>query len=220
MKRNFLTEKELRDIAPGSPCYVEKGTCLTPLALEMAAQRGNAIIECDSSEEINRLKAYDKRLALGAVETGGELRAKIKFLLRDNGYLVCECGATHSKDDPGNALGVVHLVQTGQACRGIWLDRDGIGSCVLANKCPGIRAVHCYDRLTARISRERHDANFLVLAEPLLDADLAALIVTTWLSTPFAGDRHRKEISLLEEVEKKFLRETIVAIPGDCTCAL
>ena len=220
MKRNFLTEKELRNVAPGSPCYVEKGTCLTPLALEIAAQRGNAIIECDSPAEINRLKAYDKRLALGAREPGGELQEKIKILLQDSGYLVCECGAEPSKDEPGNALGVVQLVQTGQACLGIWLDRDGIGSCILANKCPGIRAVHCYDRLTARISRERHGANLLVLAEPLLDADLAVMIVTTWLHTPFAGDRHRKEVWLLEEVEKKFLRETIVAIPGDCSCAL
>ena len=220
MKRNFLTEKELRRIAPGSPCYVEKGTYLTPLALEIAAQRGNTIIECESSEEVNRLKADNQRLALGAAEPNGELRQKIKFLLQDNGYLVCECESDHSEDDPNSVLGVAHLVQTGQACRGIWLDRDGIGSCILANKCPGIRAVHCYDRLTAKISREHHGANILVLAEPLLDADLATLIVTTWLNTPFAEDRHRKQAALVEEVEKKFLRETIVAIPGDCSCAL
>lgn len=220
MKRNFLTEKELRSIAPGSPCYVEKGTHVTPLALEMAAQRGNAIIECDSPEEINRLKAYNQRLALGAAEQGGGLLQKIKLLLQDNDYLVCECGTDQTEEDPGGILGVAHFVQTGQACRGIWLDRDGIGSCILANKCPGIRAAHCYDRLTARISRERHGANILVLAEPLLDADLATLIVTTWLHTPFAGDRHRRQAARVEEVEKKFLRETVVAIPGDCSCAL
>ena len=220
MRRTFLTEKELRNLAPGSPCYVVKGTCLTPLALEFAAQRGNAIIECDTPEEIQRLKAFDKRLALGAAPSQRELGRKIRNLLQENGYLVCECGARSSPDEPGNVLGVVQLVQSGQVCSGIWVDEDGIGSTILANKCPGIRAVHCWDRQTARISRERHGANLLVLADPGLDADLAAMVVTTWLSAAFARAGHSPEITLLEEVEKKNLRETIVAVPGDCSCAL
>ena len=220
MKRTFLTEKELRNLAPGSPCYVVKGTCFTPLALEFAAQRGNAIIECDTPEEIQSLKAFDKRLALGAAPSQRELERKTRSLLQENGYLVCECGAGSSPDEPGNVLGVVQLIQSGQVCSGIWVDEDGIGSTILANKCPGIRAVHCWDRQTARISRERHGANLLVLADPGLDADLAAMVVTTWLSAAFAGAGHSPEISLLEEVEKKNLRETIVAVPGDCSCAL
>ena len=220
MKRTFLTEKELRNIAPGSPCYVVKGTCFTPLALEFAAQRGNTIIECDTPEEIQRLKAFDKRLALGSTPPQRELGQKIRSLLQENGYLVCECGAKDSPGEPGNVLEIVQLVQSGQVCRGIWVDEDGIGSTILANKCPGIRAVHCCDRQTARISRERHGANLLVLADPGLDIDLAAMLTTTWLSAAFARAKHSREISLLEEVEKKYLRETIVAVPGDCSCAL
>ena len=220
MKRTFLTEKELRNIAPGSPCYVVKGTRLTPLALEIAAQRGNAIIECETPEEIQRLKAFDKRLALGAAPPQRDLGEKVRSLLQENGYLVCECGGENTPEDPGNILGVAQLVQSGQVCSGIWLDGDGIGSTILANKCPGIRAVHCCDRQTARISRERHGANLLVLADPGLDADLAAMVVTTWLSAAVARGRHNQEISLLEEVERKYLRETIVAVPGDCSCAL
>ena len=220
MKRTFLTEKDLRNIAPGSPCYVVKGTCLTPLALEFAAQRGNTIVECDTPEEIQRLKAFDKRLALGAAASQRELARKIRSLLQENGYLVCECGPKDSPDEPVHVLGVAQLVQSGRVCCGIWLDEDGIGSTILANKCPGIRAVHCCDRQTARISRERHGANLLVLADPGLDADLAGMLVTTWLSATFARGRRNREISLLEEVERKYLRETVVAVPGDCSCAL
>lgn len=220
MKRTFLTEKELRNIAPGSPCYVVKGTCLTPLALEIAAQRGNTIIECDTPEEIQRLKAFDKRLALGATPSQRGLERKIRSLLQENGYLVCDCDAKSSPGEPSGVLEVARLVQSGQTCSGIWVDENGIGSTILANKCPGIRAVHCCDRQTARISRERHGANLLVLADPGLDADLAATLVTTWLSATLARSRHSREISLLEEVEKKYLRETIVAVPGDCSCAL
>lgn len=220
MRQTFLTEKELRDTPPGSPCYVVKGTRLTPLALEIAAERGNAIVECDTLEEIQRLKAFDKRVALGAAPSRRELERTIRSLLQENGFLVCECGAENSPEDPANVLGVAQMVQSGQVCSGIWVDEDGIGSSILANKCPGIRAVHCCDRQTARISRERHGANLLVLADPGLDADLAATLVTTWLSAAFARARHSRETSLLEEVEKKYLRETIVAVPGDCSCAL
>ena len=220
MQQTFLTEKELRDTPPGSPCYVVKGTRLTPLALEIAAERGNAIVECDTLEEIQRLKAFDKRVALGAAPSRRELGWAIRSLLQENGYLVCECGAENSPEDPANVLGVAEMVQSGQVCSGIWADEDGIGPTILANKCPGIRAVHCCDRQAARISRERHGANLLVLADPGLDADLAATLVTTWLSAAFARAGHSPEISLLEEVEKKYLRETIVAVPGDCSCAL
>ena len=220
MKRTFLTENELRNIAPGSPCYVVKGTFLTPQALEIAAQRGNAIIECNTPEEIHNFKSFDKRLALGATSSQRELGHKIRRLLQEDGYLVCEDGTKNSADDPKNILEVTQLVQSGQVCSGIWLDGDGIGSTILANKCPGIRAVHCCDRQTARISRERHGTNVLVLADPGLNAELAAMMVTTWLGTAFDKSRNNQEISLLEEVEKKYLRETIVAVPGDCSCAL
>jgi len=222
MKRKFLTEKELKRIAPGAPCYVAKGTCLTPLAQEVAAQRQNAIIECDTLEEITQLKPYDKRLALGSYHQGRELQEKLSRLLKENDYLVCDCSdqSDPSPDCTNPILRVANLVQTGKAHRGILVDRDGIGSCIVANKIPGIRAAHCYDRLTAKNSREHHDVNLLVLAGPLLNPDLASLIVTTWLNTHFARGPNQKVNSLVEEVEKKFLRDTIIAIPGDCSCAL
>lgn len=222
MKRKFLTEKELKRIAPGAPCYIAKGTCLTPLAQEVAIQRQNAIIECDSLEEMTRLKPYDKRLALGAYHQGRELQEKLTLLLQENDYLVCDCSADSDprSDYSEPTLRVANLVQTGKAHRGILVDRDGIGSCIVANKIPGIRAAHCYDRLTAKNSREHHDVNLLVLAGPLLNPDLAGLIVTTWLNTHFTRGPHQKVSSLVEEVEKKYLRDTIVAIPGDCSCAL
>ena len=45
----------------------------------------------------------------------------------------------------------------------IVIDSAGIGSSIAANKVPGARAALCYDRATARNSREHNDANMLSL---------------------------------------------------------
>jgi len=44
-----------------------------------------------------------------------------------------------------------------------WVDSPGIGSSIAANKSPGSAAALCYDRATARNSREHNDANVLSL---------------------------------------------------------
>ena len=44
---------------------------------------------------------------------------------------------------------VAKLVAGGTAARGVIIDGAGIGSCMAANKVPGIRAALCYDRASA-----------------------------------------------------------------------
>lgn len=220
MKRKFLTENELKRVSPGSPYYVEKGTYLTPLAQDVARQRNNPIIECESLDEIKSLRTNNKTLAIAANSHGRILKESVMSLVKDIGYLVYNCGTSNddSVDYPDSVLEVLTLIQTGKAGSGILVDSDGIGSCVIANKVCGIRAAHCYDRTTATSSREDHNTNLLVLAAPLLDLDLANLIVTTWLDTPFSEKNH--QTTLIEQVEKKLSQQTVVAIPGDCSSAL
>jgi ribose 5-phosphate isomerase B len=146
----------------------------------------------------------------------------LKIFLKDAGYQVQDCGA-HSQDAvdyPDLALKVAIAVKTGQALLGIMVDGVGTGSCIVANKVPGIRAAHCYDRLTARNSREHNDANVLTLGGQVLQPDQATLIVSTWLNTPFAGGRHQRRVSKIEQTEQQFFKDTVTAIAGDCSCAL
>jgi len=91
---------------------------------------------------------------------------------------------------------------------------------MVANKVPGIRAAHCYDRLTARNSREHNDANVLTLGGQVLQPDQATLIVNTWLNTIFAGGRHQRRVSKIEQAEQLFLKDSVTAVAGDCSCAL
>jgi ribose 5-phosphate isomerase B len=222
MNRRVLTEQDVKRLLPGSPCYVEAGTILTALAREMAHQRENTIVECANAEELASLKAYTGRIALGADHTGWTLREQLKPFLQENGYLVLDCGSHNHEivDYTDVALQVARLLKAGKAHRGIMIDSVGTGSCMVANKVPGIRAANCYDRLTAQNCREQDDANLLTLGGQLINFDLATSIVSTWLNTPFAGGQQQKRISKIEEVEQQFLQAAVVALPGDSSCAL
>jgi ribose 5-phosphate isomerase B len=222
MNRPVLTEADIKRLKPGSPCYVLKGTLVTALARELAAERQSEIVECDSLAEVANLKATDRRIALGADHGGWALKEELKVFLEENGYVVLDCGTVGSDavDYPDFALKVAKAVKGGQAFRGIMIDGIGTGSCIVANKVPGIRAAHCYDRLTARNSREHNDANVLTLGGQVLGIEQATLVVSTWLSTEFAGGRHHRRILKMEQVEQQFLKDSVIAIEGDCTCAL
>jgi ribose 5-phosphate isomerase B len=83
------------------------------------------------------------------------------------------------------------------------IDTAGIGSSIAANKVPGARAALCYDRVTARNSREHNDANILSLGARLIPAEMAREVVAVWLETPFAGGRHQRRVDKIRAIEER-----------------
>jgi len=143
-------------------------------------------------------------VALGADHGGYPLKETLKKHLEEKGYSVVDCG-THSTDAvdyPDFARAVAALVGEGKAWRGIMIDGAGIGSCMAANKIPGVRASMCYDHATANNAREHNDANVLTLGAGLIGTNLAKEIVDTWLTTPFAGGRHAKRVEKIMVLEQ------------------
>lgn len=150
-----------------------------------------------------------KSVALGADHGGYPMKENLKSFLIELGYSVVDCG-TNSKeavDYPDFAYAVAYLVSKGKAWRGIIVDGAGIGSCMVANKVPGVRAALCYDHATAANSREHNDANVLTLGAGLIGENLARQIVKTWLTTEFGGGRHAKRVDKIMAVERQFLKK-------------
>lgn len=148
----------------------------------------------------------EKVVALGTDHGGVDLKEMLKKHLTEKGFTVIDCG-TNTKDAvdyPDIALSVAELVANGKAWRGIVIDGAGIGSCMAANKVPGVRAALCYDYATAVNSREHNDANVLTLGAGLIGINLAKLIVDTWLKTEFGGGRHQRRVDKIMAIEKKF----------------
>ncbi len=87
------------------------------------------------------------------------------------------------------------------------IDGAGIGSCMAANKVPGIRAALCYDKASARNSREHNDSNVLTLGARLLTETQAEEVLRTWLATPFAGGRHQARVQKIIDIEQQYLKK-------------
>ena len=147
-------------------------------------------------------------VAIGADHGGFELKEALKTDIIRLGFDINDMG-TNSKeavDYPDFAHAVAEAVGAGQAWRGIVIDGAGIGSCIVANKVPGVRAGMAYDVSSANNSREHNDTNVLTLGAGLIGINLARQIVKTWLTTEFAGGRHLPRVDKIKAVEKRYLK--------------
>ena len=149
-----------------------------------------------------------KVVAMGADHGGFELKEILKKDVAAAGYEVMDVG-THSKepvDYPDLAHEVARAVSSGSAWRGIVIDGAGIGSCIVANKVPGVRAGMAYDYASAVNGREHNDTNVLTLGAGLIGVNLAKQIVTVWLATPFGGGRHERRVNKIIMIEKLYTK--------------
>ena len=161
-----------------------------------------------STAPVSKEVSTRKVVAIGADHGGFELKEALKTDLKTLGFDVNDVG-TNSKDAvdyPDFAHAVAQAVGSGNAWRGIMIDGAGIGSCIVANKVPGVRAGIAYDYSSAVNSREHNDTNVLTLGAGLIGMNLAKQIVKTWLSTEFAGGRHTSRVDKIKSVEKKYLK--------------
>lgn len=141
------------------------------------------------------------KIAIGADHGGYELKQKLVEHLRAKGHDVRDQGtdSTAAVDYPVFARKVAEAVAAGQAERGIMIDGAGIGSSMVANKVPGVRAAMAYDVSSARNGREHNDANLLTLGAGLIGPALAAQIVDVFLSTDCTESRHQRRVAMINE---------------------
>jgi ribose 5-phosphate isomerase B len=146
-------------------------------------------------------------IAIGADHGGVALKDVIARMLTEAGFAVQDCG-THGNeavDYPDIAHAVARLVADGTCKWGIILDGAGIGSCMVANKVPGIRAALCHDLSSARNSREHNHANVLTLGARFIGEGLAIEIVRAWLGTDWATGRHAARVDKITAIERRYM---------------
>jgi ribose 5-phosphate isomerase B len=212
-RRPNVTEADLLAMPRGSRLAVAAEALVTPLARDVALERRVKLDRAPASvsEPSHAVAGAAGRLvALGADHGGYVMKEDLKTYLGELGYQVIDCGTSgpEAVDYPDFAYAVARLVAEGQAWRGIVVDGAGIGSCMAANKVPGVRAAMCHDHATAVNSREHNDANLLALGGLLLGRNLARDIVKTWLATEFGGGRHARRVDKIMEIEKRFLKRS------------
>jgi len=140
-------------------------------------------------------------IAIGADHGGFDLKEVLVAHLQAAGYRVSDVGTSSREavDYPVFARAVAEAVSNGSADVGIMIDGAGIGSCMAANKIPGVRAAMAYDLSSARNSREHNNANVLTLGAGLIGAALAKQIADAWLATECTESRHLNRVAMFAD---------------------
>jgi ribose 5-phosphate isomerase B len=140
------------------------------------------------------------KISLGTDHAGFRYKEKVKEFLNSLGHEVKDFG-TFSEEPVDYPLFIVpaaEAVVRGECERGVVFGGSGNGEAMAANKVHGVRCALCWNKETARLSRQHNDANVLSIGQRMIPEDLALEIVRVWLETPFEGGRHAKRVAQLD----------------------
>jgi len=198
----------VEDVPPAGELRIPIGAIVTPSAREVAAARDVRLLEVPE-DQVTSLAPPDKTIAIGADHGGFSLKEALKPLVESLGFTIRDVGVYDTKpaDYPDIAVKVADLVASGAATRGVLIDGAGIGSAMAANKVAGIRAALCYDKASARNSREHNDSNVLTLGARLLTQTQVEEVLRTWIATPFAGGRHQARVQKIMDIEQRYQKK-------------
>jgi ribose 5-phosphate isomerase B len=195
--KTLITEQDIRAAATGATLQIHEKALVTPLAADVARERHIHF------ERVTKTGSQTRRkIAIGADHGGFEMKEALKSFLNE---LQCDYQdfGTNSLD-PVDYPDIAHAVALAVARKtcdlGIMIDGAGIGSCMVANKVPGIRAAMCYDEASARNSREHNGANVLTLGGKAIPAEKMRDIVKVWLSAELTEERHRRRVAKIDAI--------------------
>lgn len=213
MKRfSLITEIEARVLDYGSTVELEPGGRVTPLAADTLKERRVTVRPALGLTEVEILAlappAEIRTVAVGTDHSGLVLKKALVAHLRSRALDVIDLGTDTPDpvDYPDVAARVAAAVARGDAQAGVVIDGAGIGSAMVANKVPGIRAALCYDISSAQNSREHNHANVLTLGAGLIGPQLARQIVKAWLDTAWASGRHARRVEKIMQIEQRYLK--------------
>lgn len=142
-------------------------------------------------------------LAVGSDHGGFLLKRSLLRRLEEAGLAAVDCGCPglDPVDYPDIARLVGRAVREGRASAGVMIDGAGIGSSMVLNRIPGIRAALCHDAMTTANSRAHNDANVLVLGSRVVNPGEAYRLLRMFLQTPYEGGRHERRVGKIRAMD-------------------
>jgi ribose 5-phosphate isomerase B len=220
-KRPLITETDVREAAQRGQRALPApaGALITPLARDTARDLGVALVDPPAGEDCDCPdKAADcgcgpeappRTLAIASDHAGFEIKAPLAELASSLGWTVTDLGtdSSASVDYPDFAFATARAVALGQVALGVMIDGVGVGSAMVANKVPGVRAACCSVEFAAYNARAHNDANVLTLGSRTVGLEGNKRILKVFLETAFEGGRHAARVAKMGDVEARFLPE-------------
>ena len=143
------------------------------------------------------------KIGIGSDHVGCILKSTIIEWIKGMGHEVEDYG-TYSKescDYPDYAKKVAEAVQKKDCDLGVLICGTGVGISIAANKVKGIRAACVSEIYSAKMSREHNNANIICFGARVIGEEVAKEIVRTFLTTPYAGERHQRRVEKISKIE-------------------
>jgi ribose 5-phosphate isomerase B len=139
------------------------------------------------------------RIAIASDHAAIALKSALVEHMQSVGHDVADLGPYDetSVDYPDYGYKLAEAVAAGDAQFGVALCGSGIGISIAVNRNPACRAALVSEPLSAKLAREHNDANVIAMGARLTGIDLAKACLDTFLSTPFAGERHARRVGKL-----------------------
>ena len=150
--------------------------------------------------QFNERDSFMTKILIASDHGGYNLKNEIINHIKEQGIDIEDygCYSTDSCDYPVYAKMVAKGVKdSSDDTKGILVCGTGIGMSIAANRYDGIRASHCTDTYSAKMTRKHNDSNVLCLGERITGKGLAIDIVDIWLNTEFEGGKHKRRIDMI-----------------------
>ncbi len=142
-------------------------------------------------------------IAIGCDHTGIDLKPSVLEVLDEIGIPYKDFGTNShdSVDYPVYGKLAAQAVASGECDLGIVMCGTGQGIGMTANKVHGVRCVICSEPYSAQMGREHNDANMLAIGARVIGSEVAKMIVRTFLTSEFLGERHARRVAQINAVD-------------------
>jgi ribose 5-phosphate isomerase B len=139
------------------------------------------------------------RIAIASDHAAYALKAELAAWLASLGHEVADLGpeSDASVDYPDYGYKLAAYVGEGKAERGVALCGTGLGISIAVNRNPAVRCAVVSEQLSAYFARDHNDANIIAMGARMIGIEQAKACLTTFLATPFGGDRHVRRVDKL-----------------------
>lgn len=147
---------------------------------------------------------------IGCDSAATMLKDALKVTLESLGCHVEDVGC-YSKDDPEYYPYVAkrvcdRIIASNYEKRGVIVCGTGLGVCIAANKCPGIRAGVCHDSFSAERLALSNDGNVICFGERVIGVELARKILKEWASLEFKDGPSTAKVKAITAVERDTMK--------------
>ena len=200
---NALVTAQARDTAKARSIRLDVGTPDAPTTAPQTAAVQTAAVQSAAMPDPRAAR----RLALGCDHAGFAYKTALAAHAASLGWTVVDVGTDSEAavDYPDFAFAVARAVHAGHVRFGVMLDGVGVGTAMVANKLPGVRAALCPDVFSAFNARAHNDANVLTLGSRTMGVETCRRVLAEFLSVAFEGGRHAGRLQKIADVEARFL---------------